>query len=178
MTTPGIFLIPKEIVKKAGLWDENLSLLDDTEYFTRTILAADMVIFSSRSTLYYNSGIKSSLSGFKTRKGFESAFTAIEKATTAFLNKKSNKHTQLLCANFWQLFIYDSYPYHKDLLRKAKMHLQKLEQASLPFPCGGYSKLLLPFLGWKTTKRLQLINKEILKTYNKAFSKNQNQVIR
>lgn len=152
MTNPGIFLIPKKIIEKAGLWDESLSLLDDTEYFAKTMLAADKIIFSSNSTLYYRSGLNNSLSRIKTHKGFESAYTAIEKATSALLNKRNDDVAKLACANFWQNLIYDVYPAYPDIVQKAEAHLKQLPKPTLPLPSGGYTKLLLKIFGWKTIK--------------------------
>jgi glycosyltransferase involved in cell wall biosynthesis len=155
MTNPGIFLIPRKIIEKAGLWDETLSLLDDTEYFMKTILATDKVIFSSNSTLYYRSGLNNSLSRTKTRKGFESAFNAIEKASLTLLDKRNDHTAKLSCANNWQLFIYDHYPNYPDLTNKAEAYIQQLTTPDLPFPSGGYTKLLLNFLNWKTIKSIK-----------------------
>lgn len=155
MTNPGIFLIPKKIIEKAGLWDETLSLLDDTEYFMKTILAADKVIFSNNSTLYYRSGLNNSLSRTRTRKGFESAFTAIEKASQTLLSKRNDHAAKLACANNWQLFIYDHYPNFPDLTDKAEVYIQQLTTPDLPFPSGGYTKFLLNFLNWKIIKSIK-----------------------
>lgn len=155
MTNPGIFLIPRKTIEKAGLWDETLSLLDDTEYFMKTILAANKVIFSGNSTLYYRSGLNNSLSRTKTRKGFESAFAAIEKASLTLLNKRNDHAAKLACANNWQLFIYDHYPNYPDLTGKAETYIQQLTTPDLPFPSGGYTKLLLNFLNWKTIKSIK-----------------------
>lgn len=152
MTNPGIFLIPKKLINAVGLWDETLSLLDDTEYFARTILAAEKVIFSSNSTLYYRSGINNSLSRTKTREGFESAFTAIEKASLALLNQRNDAATKLACANTWQSFIYDLYPDHSDIISKAEVYSKQLPRPDLPFPSGGYTKMLLYVFNWKLIK--------------------------
>ena len=145
----------RKIIEKAGLWDETLSLLDDTEYFMKTILAADKIIFSSNSLLYYRSGLNNSLSRTKTRKGFESAFTAIEKASQTLLSKRNDHAAKLACANNWQLFIYDHYPNYPELTNKAEAYIQQLTTPDLPFPSGGYTKFLLNFLNWKTIKSIK-----------------------
>jgi len=155
MTNPGIFLIPRKIIEKAGLWDETLTLLDDTEYFMKTILTADNIIFSSDSLLYYRSGLNNSLSRTKTRKGFESAFAAIEKASQTLLSKRNDHAAKLACANNWQLFIYDHYPNYTDLTDKAEAYIRQLTKPDLQFPSGGYTKILLNFLNWKTIKSIK-----------------------
>jgi glycosyltransferase involved in cell wall biosynthesis len=155
MTNPGIFLIPKNLIEKAGLWDENLSLLDDTEYFARTILTAEKVIFSGTSTLYYRSGING-LSTINTRKGIESAYTAAEKATDMLINKQNDGRTRLLCANLWQSFVYWIYPTQNDLTTKAEQKIKNYGGSSLKFKSGGYSKILQSIVGWKLMKKIKL----------------------
>jgi glycosyltransferase involved in cell wall biosynthesis len=154
MTNPGIFLIPKKLIEKAGLWDENLSLLDDTEYFTRTILCAEKVIFSSTSTLYYRSGING-LSTLNTRKGIESAYMATEKAANALINKQDDDRTRLLCANLWQSFVHWIYPAQDDLITKAEQKIKNYGGSSLKFKSGGYSKILQSVVGWRLMKKIK-----------------------
>ncbi|MBL4674827.1 MAG: glycosyltransferase family 2 protein [Mucilaginibacter sp.] len=157
MTNPGIFSIPRNIVEKAGLWDERLSLIDDMEYFTKTILSADKVVFCENSTLYYRSGVENSLSGIKSRKAYQSAYLSLEKSTNTLLNKRSDITAKAACANLWQLFIYEIYPTQTDIASKALTHLKKLPAPTIKFPAGGLSKILLPFLGWRMLKKLQFL---------------------
>ncbi|WP_183563764.1 glycosyltransferase family 2 protein [Mucilaginibacter sp. SP1R1] len=151
-----LWLIPRPILLKSGLWNENLSLINDFDFFTRVLLNSKMVLFEQKAILYYRSGIIDSLSSTKTRKGIESAYYSIEEAVNNLLNKRNDKRTSLSCANIWQQFIFDTYPYYPDLREKAMIHLSNLERSSLSFPCGGYSKLLLPLFGWKLIKRMQI----------------------
>jgi GT2 family glycosyltransferase len=151
----GLWLIPKKTIEIAGLWDERLSLINDFDFFTRVLVNSKKVLFADDATLYYRSGINGSLSGTKSRKGFESAFMAIEKATATLLAKRNDKEAQLSCANIWQSFIYIIYPHHTDLVSKAQEYLTKLPAPTLPFPCGGYTKLLKHVVGWKATKSIK-----------------------
>lgn len=159
-TVPGIFLIPREIIDVAGIWNENLSLLDDTEYFTRTILAAEKVVFSEQSILYYRSGLKNNLSNTQSYKGFQSAYQALKNTTNAILKKRNDYDAKLLCSNIWQLFIFNLYPEHPDLIAQAKLNLRELPPPTLAFPCGGFTKFLKNIVGWKAVK---LIKKTILR---------------
>jgi glycosyltransferase involved in cell wall biosynthesis len=100
MTNPGIFLFPRYIVEKAGLWDESLTLIDDFEYFTRTILTANKVAFCKEATLYYRSGIANSLSGTKSRLGYESAYLSLEKGINTLLQKRTDNAAQKLAQTY------------------------------------------------------------------------------
>lgn len=161
MTTPGIFLIPRQLIEKAGPWDEALTLLDDTEYFARTILQSSQVVFSSGSTLYYRSGLSQNVSSIKTEKGFRSAFRAFEKTTEAILAARKDPSTRLLCANIWQQFIYDAYPAQPGLVEAAEARLKKLGRPTLPFAGGLLARVLAPVIGWKMIKRLQVFRNRI-----------------
>jgi len=50
---PLVFLTPKSLIEKSGVWNENLSNNDDAEFFTRVILKASKIVFSSGASVYY-----------------------------------------------------------------------------------------------------------------------------
>jgi glycosyltransferase involved in cell wall biosynthesis len=156
-TVPGVFLIPREIVEQARLWNESLSLLDDTEYFARTILKADQVIFSPNSTLYYRSGLQDNLSGRKDQAAHLSAFEAYNGVISTLLAKRNDRITQQLAANIWQLFIYTVYPGSPELVNRAQKALSELPPPNLSYPAGGYTRALSQIIGWKATKILKSI---------------------
>jgi len=150
-----LWLIPREILNRSGLWDERLSLINDFDFFTRVLLESRLILFESDAVLYYRSGLKGSLSGNKSRKGYKSAFLSIKKATSALLDRQHDPATLMACANIWQLFIYDIYPESPDLIQKAENYLKLLPKPSIRFPCGGYTKWLVQLLNWKTAKYLK-----------------------
>lgn len=48
-----VYLIPRKLIEKSGLWNENLTNNDDAEFFTRVILNASKIVFSSETSVYY-----------------------------------------------------------------------------------------------------------------------------
>lgn len=58
MTQPGMFLIPREIITAVGGWDEDLSLIDDFEFFARILCHTNEVLFTPGASLYYRSGVQ------------------------------------------------------------------------------------------------------------------------
>lgn len=157
MTNPGIFLIPRQLVEKAGLWDGSLSLIDDFEYFTRTILEAKSVVFCPDSILYYRSGNGNTLSSDKSEQAYLSAYNSLDNGISRFLKSRSDLKAKQVCANLWKLFIYEIYPHQQDLVTQINAQLSSLPAPKVKFPTGGLSELLLPLLGWKIVKRLQRI---------------------
>jgi len=157
MTNPGRALLPKTLIEKAGLWNESLSLNDDLEFFTRIMLHAKKIIFNHEAVLAYRSGV-SGLSSHTGKDAFNSLFISIELSLKMALNRYGNRDmVRKSCANMWQGFIYDVYPLHPDLIKKAQGHLSKLPVPSIAYPCGGYTKLLVNVIGWKMAKKIKQI---------------------
>jgi len=156
MTQPGIFLIPRTVIEKGGLWDEKLSLIDDMDFFTRTILSAKDVIFEPESILFYRSGVSGSLSGKKSEEAYLSAFNAILQSTENLLAVDNSDDAKTASANLWQSFIHEVYPCHPELCEVAQQRVQQLGGASLDYICGPVTRLFVSVLGWKLTKRLKL----------------------
>ena len=155
MTNPGIFLIPREIIEKGGLWDENLSLLDDTDFFARTILAAENVVFTPGSILYYRSGVQGSLSSLRSEKALQSMYRSFEQTIATIMDKQNDIETRQLSANILQHFVYCAYPSCPDLIKKAERQIKKFSKPTLSFQAGPYGKMLARVIGWKLVKRLK-----------------------
>ncbi|MDB4927013.1 glycosyltransferase family A protein [Mucilaginibacter sp.] len=153
MTNPGIFLIPRQLIGKVGLWDEKLCLFDDTEYFTRTILAANEVIFSDSSTLYYRSG-NQSLSSQLSNAHAQSAYYAVLKSTQYLISTKDNMRTRLLSANCLQQLIYYFYPEYPELCSLLKKEIKDLGGSNIEWASSKKGKFLSKFIGWKLAKKI------------------------
>jgi glycosyltransferase involved in cell wall biosynthesis len=159
MTQPGIFLIPKHIVQKSGLWDEELTLIDDLDFFTRVILNSKNVVFEEDALLYYRSGINLSLSNRKSPEAILSAYKSIDKATGYLLNAITDKDAKEACANVWQGFIYSFYPQCPELIFKAEKKIESLNGSTISYEGGRITKIFANFFGWKLIQRLKFFFK-------------------
>ncbi|MBN8704499.1 MAG: glycosyltransferase family 2 protein [Bacteroidetes bacterium] len=149
MMQPGIFLIPRSHIEKEGLWNENLSLIDDFEYFSRLISRIPEIKFCDESTLYYRSGISGNLSGRKSRKAMESAFLSNRLGCEHLLAGKNNGQTRRICANLYAVWMYQFYPEHPDLVSHCEEAILSLGGSSWPYPGGKLTRILTLFLPWK-----------------------------
>jgi len=156
MMQPGIFLIPKRIVDQSGLWNETLSPIDDFEFFVRSFLIADDILFAKNAIMYYRSGITNSLSGKKTRLAMESMFFFTELSVNNLLTFENTDRVRKVCADCFQLRCYNFYPLHMDLYRKSNDWVNKLGGSTYRFPAGGYTKVICNLIGWKFTTKLKL----------------------
>ncbi len=155
MMQPGMFLIPRILLDKAGAWDESLSLIDDFEFFARLFCHASDVLFTQEATLYYRSGLPESLSGRKSRDAIESAFQSVLRGTEHLLKLRSDPDARLSCANVLQQFIYMVYPAHPDLRRLIQQKIQTIGGSDLPPPGGPWFQSASRLIGWKAAKRFQ-----------------------
>jgi glycosyltransferase involved in cell wall biosynthesis len=150
-----LWLIPRKILDLSGLWDENISLINDLDFFTRVLLSSKQVLFEEDAVLYYRSGLYNSLSGTKDRKAILSAFTSMDNAINNLLRTGKSAQAMKACANVWQHFIYDTYPQHPDLVAAVEKRVAELGGSSLKFKCGGFTKILVAPFGWKAAKRIK-----------------------
>ena len=155
MMQPGIFLIPRSLIEEVGPWDERVPPIDDFEFFSRLLSAADDIRFCEGQTLYYRSGLESSLSGKKSREAIEGVLNSLLSGTACLLAKKSTKPAQMACANLLQDFIYTQYPDHDDLRKIAAERVKELGGASIEPDGPPRFQLLRKFLGWKIARRIQ-----------------------
>ena len=59
---PIVYLTPRSLILKSGLWNEEITNNDDAEFFTRIILSANSIRFISGATAYYRYYSPNSLS--------------------------------------------------------------------------------------------------------------------
>jgi glycosyltransferase involved in cell wall biosynthesis len=155
MMHPAAWLAPRAIVEAAGLWNENLSLNDDGEYFSRVILASHQIKFCAGARSYYRSGISGSLSGTTSAAGLESAFQSLELCTSYLLNQENNPRTRHACATALQRFIYATYPDATNLVQKAEKKVHHLGGSDLQPTGGTVFQILANTVGWKQAKQFQ-----------------------
>lgn len=150
-----IWLIPRCILEKSGLWNEKLSLINDFEFFIRVLLHAEGIRFTPEARLYYRSGIASSLSRTKSRKALESAFLSISLGTDLILKTENSDRTRKICADVFQVWAFNFYPSCLDLCIMAESRIRELGGSEVKLPGGSLLKLLRSFVGWKKAKNIQ-----------------------
>ncbi|TSD65867.1 glycosyltransferase family 2 protein [Inquilinus sp. KBS0705] len=150
-----LWLIPRPVIEKAGLWDESLSLINDFDFFTRVLLNCSEVLFEREAVLYYRSGIAGSLSDSKSDIAAQSAFRSIDQGTQNLFKKRTDTDAKLACANTWQDLAYNLYPKNKALAAIAEEKVKYFGGSDISYASAGITGLLLTFLNWKTVKYLK-----------------------
>ena len=79
-----LWLIPRDILERRGLWDERLSLINDFEFIARVVCSVPPTSSSRPARVSITGRVSSgSLSGTRSRKAVESAFLSLMLGTSA-----------------------------------------------------------------------------------------------
>ena len=157
MMYPAMWLIPMDIVRRAGAWLEDITLMNDTEYFTRVVLTARAVLLCPESLCYYRKG-HPSLSGVKTPRAWRSYFDVVELCVDRLLAVESSDRTRRVASFLWQRFANSCYPYQRALGSEGQRRAELLHTDRLSLPGGRYYNLISAILGWKIARSLQVLS--------------------
>lgn len=151
----GIFLIPRELLGRAGGWNEELTLIDDFEFFTRLVLASEGIVHTPGARLYYRSGLPGSLSARKSRRAWESAHLSVRLACGQLLAREDSPRTRRVAADACQNLVHSLYPEHPDLVADLLAEVRRLGGSRLRPDGGGVFKMVARALGWRAALRLR-----------------------
>ncbi|HEY9851383.1 MAG TPA: glycosyltransferase family A protein [Leptolyngbyaceae cyanobacterium] len=151
------WLVPHTIAQKAGIWNEQLSLNDDGEYFFRVVLASQGVKFCPGAKSYYRSEVKGSLSRKMSPSALASAFLSIELCTQHLLAREDSYRIRHSCAAAYQRFIYLAYPDVPELVQKAEAQVKLLGGSDFPIEGSRMLQFFSMILGWKVVKQIQKV---------------------
>lgn len=156
MASSWLWLIPRAIIEKTGLWNESLSLNDDFEFSMRLLSNSKGVKFTENAIAYYRSGNSSSLASSTSNKRFKDALESTRLGIDTILKMKHTANIKTLCANRYQEWVYRMYPDHLKLVELAEEQIKKLGDSNKKMDGGKVFIILRYLLGWKLAKRLQL----------------------
>jgi len=165
MVQPNAWLCPKDIIEKAGKWNEELTLDDDGEFFCRVVLASRGVTKSAGYNYYRKYRGHKNLSGLTTQKHLRSQYDALSLKISWLKAKKPLPELKNIHARWLHSLLFKAYPVYPALEQQIKKDLKILKTAIRPeYPFGTTSgKLLSMVFGWKFAKRLQLFKYQLSK---------------
>ncbi len=86
-----VYLFPKKIIKKSGLWNEELSNNDDAEFFMRVLFSVSHICFAPNAEVFYRLHPGEKLSDLHSKKKFEDAIRSWELMEVYLKNKTKGK---------------------------------------------------------------------------------------
>ncbi|WP_439697060.1 glycosyltransferase family 2 protein [Mucilaginibacter sp. AW1-7] len=150
-----LWLIPRPLLDKAGLWNEQLSLINDFEFFIRVLLNSKKLKYAETAVLYYRSGLAGSLSSGNSAKAAISAFRSIDLGTGHLLRYSDTPEVKQIAADCFRRFTFTFYPDYPELINQAEQRIKALGGSELPFSAGGATRILAALIGWKAAKKIK-----------------------
>lgn len=155
MMQPGAWLLDRDLALAAGPWDEELSMDDDGEYFTRVVLKSRGVKFCPGARVYYRIGNTQSLSFKGSPKSRKSHYLATVRSIQHLLSAEDSPRTRAAAARKLMDYMFMTYPHSPYFVRAAEAKIKELG-VDVPPPHGGqiFNKLS-KVIGWRAAKQLQ-----------------------
>jgi glycosyltransferase involved in cell wall biosynthesis len=144
-----IWLIPRNILSKSGLWNEDLTLNNDFEFFVRVLLSSKKIIFSSNSILYYRSGNKSSLSQILNKKAYESGVKSNLLGCDYILKSYNNEKVKEACVENLKPWMFSTYLKYNYLSKQIELKINELSQKRIYYKGSFFAEFLSKYFGWK-----------------------------
>lgn len=150
-----LWLIPRNVLNRSGLWNEKLSLINDFDFFIRVLLSSKEIRFAKNAILYYRSGLNSSLSNQKSRNAYLSAFNSINFGLNTLINFEESERTKMIAADIYKEWSFEFYPSQMDLYLSAIENSKNFGKSNVKFHAGNLTLVLSRIIGWKLTKRIK-----------------------
>ena len=161
MMIPGCWLMPKALIEKAGLWDENLSLHDDGEFMCRVLLASKGNVFVENTVVYYRQQDNSLSRDHTSKKAAESALLVYKSYQQQILKFQDSKFARRVLARNFSRFIYEYYPAHAQSIKEAYREINELG-VKPPLVGSTFFKLIQRIVGFKLAIGLTSIKRNLL----------------
>lgn len=156
MVQCGLWLIPRSLLLKTGLWDERLSLINDTEFFTRVLSHVAYLRFSEKGyTFYRTNPAESSLSKDLSEKGIKSALLSIDLSAKWLLKIENSERIKKIIVNGYIMVLEWAFPKQMLLAKVVERRLLKYpKEYAVHTKSSKVYNLFMKLFGWKTARRL------------------------
>jgi glycosyltransferase involved in cell wall biosynthesis len=151
------WLTPTALIKKAGQWDESLTVNDDGEFFCRVVLQAQQIVFTDKTVCYYRkySG-NASLSAGKNITALYSQYKAILLQEAHLAKHKTDERIDRVIVRLLMGLLMIAYPADKSLSKKIQIQIKQHKVKAIAPPIGGAKiELIKKIFGWKVARNLQ-----------------------
>jgi len=157
MMHPAAWLTPRELIRKAGPWDQSLTPNDDGEFFARVLAHASGIRFVPGVHTHYRSGLPGSMSVARSKSRMEAMHRSALRFSETLLGCDQSPETLAAVSEMWERLRYELYPEAPALSRDAARRAREDGlQPRTRLPCGPRLKLLRAIGAWKLARRLQV----------------------
>jgi len=157
MHQPAVYLTHRDLIEKAGPWNETLTINQDGEFFIRVLLHGEQVLFEPDGKVYYCSPGKENVSQQKSYKAMTSLLDSYQACEQSVLKVEDSPRVRIALKKLYQKFIYDVFPNYPDLLAKAEQHMNNQGKIQSTYVGGPKFQKLSRLFGFKNALRLKRI---------------------
>lgn len=152
------WLCPAAVIRRAGPWNEALSMDDDGEFFCRVVLASEKVIFCADVYCYYRKYNSKSLSMQKSLKHLRSELLSTQLKTALMLKVADNEQVKKAMAFWFFRIAILAYPKYRSVSKLARLQIRALGvRPGLPVMGGTITEGLKKIMGWKFVRLVQFL---------------------
>lgn len=154
MMQTACWLISRHTAEQAGPWNEQLSLHDDGEYFTRVLLASEQNIFVDDCYVAYRN-VPGSLSRRRGMAAVKSAFDVCKLREEHLLKIDQSPKTLNAVAIQWLQYLYEFSAAESEYAILASRRIRQLHVSVPPVVGGRTFRCFQKLLGWQNAIRLR-----------------------
>ncbi len=154
MIQTNAWLMPRELIVQAGLWDETLARDQDGEFFARTVLQSQGIIYTPKVKNFYRKHRKGdNVSSIVRRKSIESMLRAADLKAGYLLSKTQSDRANLAIATQYRWVAFCAWPVWKDITAMALKKSEEYGGSTHNWILGNKGvELLKSLFGWKFVK--------------------------
>jgi glycosyltransferase involved in cell wall biosynthesis len=149
------FLTPRELIRRAGPWNENLKINQDGEFFTRVLLQAEEIRFEANTQVYYRRHQNPSVSKVRSSDRVISSIDACKNIASHVVQKKDNEEIRQALRQMYLGVIHTYYPQFAHEIEEAESAISELGFESLGTFGGPNFQRLSRIIGFKNALRLR-----------------------
>ncbi|GAB3219720.1 glycosyltransferase family 2 protein [Algoriphagus aestuariicola] len=157
MMADSSYLVPRDLIEKAGPWNEAITVNQDGEFFLRVLVHAKAVLFEPSGRVFYRKPGQSNVSQQKSYQASQSLLESYRCYERELLKREnSNRVIEALAKNYLR-FIYVTHPKYPDLIREAEKEIEKFAFSNPVLIGGPRFQQISKWIGFKNAVRLKRI---------------------
>lgn len=156
MAQTATWLTPRQLIEKAGSWDEDLKINQDGDFFCRVLLHAQSIKFSPKAGVYYRSGHPQTITQTspQSRNKAESLLKSYN-SYECILSSYDTPEIRKALGNNYLIYMYQFYSLYPDLSSYAEKSFKELGLTKMWHVGGENFKKLAKIVGFKNALKIK-----------------------